>query len=106
MFSLLKILSEIADERQKVYMENGLDDYMFKASDDVIIDATLMGNIARLRIIHNINVFPKFFLKDGVRFYTGSAQKVPIFVHAVFNHIKLTKIHFFAIFLAKKWSIF
>jgi len=41
------ISPEIADERQQVYQENGIDDYMFRANDDVIIDATMKGNKAR-----------------------------------------------------------
>jgi len=41
------ISNEIADIRQSIYYEYGYDDYMFRANDAEVIDATLQGNIAR-----------------------------------------------------------
>ena len=75
------INEKYANLREKLYRKQGYDDYMFRVDDNLIIDATKRGNLARFinhscdpncytRIIHVNNtprvvIYSKRFIKEG-----------------------------------------
>ncbi|PVU85618.1 hypothetical protein BB561_006930 [Smittium simulii] len=64
-----RIRSSLADHREKIYTKLGLDQdccYLFRVDDETVIDATVMGNIARF-VNHscNPNCIAKIIVVDG-----------------------------------------
>lgn len=53
--SLQVIRSEVSDVRERLYNKKGIDCYMFRIDQDIVVDATMNGNSSRF-INHSCEV--------------------------------------------------
>jgi len=71
-FYLLQVIrSEVSDVRERLYNKKGIDCYMFRIDQDIVVDATMNGNSSRF-INHSCEVNISYHISKCYVFCQGS----------------------------------